>query len=81
MASKFLVKNMGRLDRALRAFLFAPAAVVAALALDPSSIAAIVLFAVAAIALITGASGRCPNYVLFGIDTRDRGHMRTPLTH
>jgi hypothetical protein len=79
MASKLLVKNMGSLDRALRAFVVAPVAIVAALALGASSIGGIVLFAVAGIALVTGASGRCPNYVLFGIDTR--GRVRAPLPH
>jgi hypothetical protein len=81
MASKFLVKNMGSLDRALRAFVVAPAAIVAALALDAASIGGIVLFAVAGIALVTGAVGRCPNYVLFGIDTRSRGGVHAPLPH
>lgn len=81
MASKFLVKNMGSLDRALRAFVVAPAAIVAALALGASSIGGIVLLAVAGIALVTGAAGRCPNYVLLGIDTRGRGHVRAPLPH
>ena len=81
MASKFLVKNMGSLDRALRAFIVAPAAIVAALALGASSIGGIVLFAVAGIALVTGAAGRCPTYVLFGIDTHGPGHVRAPLPH
>ena len=81
MASKFLVKNMGSLDRALRAFVIAPAAIVAALALGATSIAGIVLFAVAGIALVTGAAGRCPNYVLFGIDTHGHGRAHTPLPH
>ena len=80
MASKFLVKNMGSLDRALRAFVVAPGAIVAALDLGPGSIGGIVLFAVAGIALVTGAAGRCPNYVLFGIDTHGRGRVR-PLPH
>ena len=81
MASKLLVKNMGSLDRALRAFVVAPAAIVAAFAVGASSIGGIVLFAVAGIALVTGAAGRCPNYVLFGIDTRGRGRARAPLPH
>ena len=81
MASKFLVKNMGSLDRALRTFVVAPAAIVAAFALGASSIGGITLFAVAGIALVTGASGRCPTYVLFGIDTNGRGHARAPLPH
>ena len=81
MASKFLIKNMGSLDRALRAFVVAPVAIVAALALGPTSIGAIVLFAVAGIALVTGAAGRCPTYVLFGIVTHGHGHVRAPLPH
>jgi hypothetical protein len=81
MASKFLIKNMGSLDRALRAFVVAPAAIVAAFALGAASIGGIVLFVVAGIALVTGAAGRCPNYVLFGIDTHGRGHLRAPLPH
>ena len=79
MASKFLVKNMGSLDRAVRAFVVAPVAIVAAFALGASSIGGIVLFVVAGIAFVTGASGRCPSYVLFGIDTR--GRARAPLPH
>ena len=81
MASKFLVKNMGGLDRALRAFVVAPVATAAAFALGPASIAGIVLFAVAAVALVTGAAGRCPSYVPFGIDTHGRTHVRAPLPH
>lgn len=80
MASKFLIKNMGSLDRALRAFVVAPAAILAAFALGASSSGGIVLFAVAGIALVTGAAGRCPNYVLFGIDTHSRAH-RALLPH
>ena len=81
MASKFLVKNMGSLDRALRAFVVAPVAIVAAFALGASSIGGIVLSAVAGIALVTGAVGRCPSYVLLGIDTHGRGRVRVQLPH
>jgi DUF2892 family protein len=81
MARKYLVKNMGSLDRALRAFVVAPAAIVAAFALGASSIGGIVLFAVAAIALVTGASGRCPTYVLVGIDTHGHRQVRAPVPH
>ena len=80
MARKFLVKNMGGLDRALRSFMVVPAAIVAALVLGASSIVGIVLFVVAAVALTTGATGVCPSYVPFGIDTRgDRSPA--PLPH
>lgn len=81
MASKFLIKNMGGLDRALRAFVVAPAAIVVAFALGASSIGGIVLFAVGGIALVTGALGRCPSYVPFGIDTHRRGYVRAALPH
>ena len=81
MASKFLINNMGSLDRALRAFVVAPAAIVVAFALGASSIGGIVLFVVAGIALVTGVSGRCPTYVLLGIDTHGRDHVRAPLPH
>ena len=79
MAGKLLVKNMGSLDRALRVLVVAPVAIVAALALGDTSIGGIVLFAVAGIALVTGASGRCPTYVLFGIDTHGRSDLSSPL--
>jgi hypothetical protein len=81
MASKFLTKNMGSLDRALRAFVVAPVAIVAAFALSATSIGGIVLFVVAGVALVTGAAGRCPSYVPFAIDTHGRGHLRAPLPH
>ena len=79
MASKFLVKNMGGVDRVLRAFVIAPVAIVAASLLGASSIAGLVLFLVAGVALVTGASGVCPSYVLFGIDTHGRGRGHAPL--
>lgn len=72
MASKLLRKNMGAADRGFRAFVVAPAAVAAAIALGASSIGGVVLLVVAGVMLATGATGRCPNYVLLGIDTRDR---------
>jgi hypothetical protein len=81
MASKFLIKNMGSLDRALRVLVVAPAAIVVAFVLGVSSIGGIVVLVVAGIALVTGASGRCPSYVLLGIDTRGRGLVRAPLPH
>lgn len=81
MASKYFVKNMGSLDRAVRAFVIAPVAIGVAVALGASSIGGIVLFVVAGVALTTGATGRCPNYVLFGIDTRGRTRTRAPLPH
>jgi Inner membrane protein YgaP-like, transmembrane domain len=81
MASKYLIKNMGSLDRALRAFVIAPVAIVLAFALGAASIAGIVLFVVAGVALATGAIGSCPSYVPFGIDTHGRGRAHAPLPH
>jgi hypothetical protein len=81
MASTFLVKNMGGRDRAVRAFLVAPVALVVAFALGAASIGGIVLLVVAGIALATGASGRCPSYVPFGIDTHGGGRAASPLPH
>lgn len=77
MATKLLTRNMGSFDRAVRAFLIAPVAIGVALGIGASSIAGIMLFALAGIALVTGATGVCPAYVPFGIDTRGR----TPLPH
>ena len=79
MASKYFVKNMGSLDRVLRAFVIAPVAIGVAVTLGASSIGGIVLLVVAGVALATGATGRCPSYVLFGIDTC--GRSRAPLPH
>jgi hypothetical protein len=58
----------------------APAAIIAAFALGVPSIGGIVLLAIAAIALATGAIGICPSYVPFGIDTHSRAH-RALLPH
>jgi hypothetical protein len=59
----------------------APVAILAAFALGATSIGGIVLLVLAAIALITGASGTCPSYVPFGIDTHGHGRVRAPLPH
>lgn len=77
MARKLPTRNMGTFDRAVRAFVVAPVALGIALGLGPTSIGGIVLLAVAGIALATGATGVCPAYIPFGIDTRGR----SPLHH
>lgn len=77
MASKYLVRNMGSLDRAVRALVVAPVAISTSVALGASSIAGIVLFVLAGLALATAATGVCPGYALFGIDTRG-GHAALP---
>jgi hypothetical protein len=70
-------KNMTTTDRALRAFLVAPAAIVVAFLVGAGSIAGILLFALAAIMLATSAVGFCPLYKLLHLNTRGR----TPLPH
>jgi hypothetical protein len=77
MTTTYVPRNMGSLDRAVRAFLLAPAAIVAALAIGASSIGGIVLLVFASVFLATSATGRCPSYVPFGIDT----HARTRVAH
>lgn len=70
-------RNMNTTDRALRAFLVAPAAIVLAFVVGAGSIAGILLFALAAIMLATSAVGFCPLYKLLHLNTRGR----TPLPH
>jgi uncharacterized membrane protein YdbT with pleckstrin-like domain len=70
-------RNMNTTDRALRAFLVAPAAIVVAFVVVAGSIAGILLFALAAIMLATSAVGFCPLYKLLHLNTRGR----TPLPH
>jgi hypothetical protein len=70
-------RNMSKLDRALRGFVIAPIAIVLAVLVGAGSIGGIVLFALAAIMLATGAVGFCPLYALFRFDTRGR----RPLPH
>lgn len=77
MARKLLTRNMGAFDRAVRAFVIAPVAIGSAVGLGATSVGGIVLLALAGIALTTAATGVCPAYIPFGIDTRGR----TPLPH
>jgi Inner membrane protein YgaP-like, transmembrane domain len=70
-------RNMSTLDRRLRSFVVAPAAIILAVVVGAGSIGGITLFALAAGMLATGAAGFCPMYTLFHIDTRGR----TPLPH
>jgi hypothetical protein len=68
---------MSKLDRGLRAFVVAPAAVIAALLVGAGSAGGIVLFVLAAVMLATSAVGFCPLYTLHHIKTSGR----TPLPH
>lgn len=62
--------NMGSLDRVTRATVVAPAAVVTAVLLGPSTLWAIPLWLFAGLMLFTAAMGFCLLYVPLGIDTR-----------
>ncbi len=72
-----MTRNVSKLDRGLRAFVVAPAAVGAALLVGAGSVGGVVLFALAAVMLATNAVGFCPLYTLHHIKTS--GH--TPLPH
>jgi hypothetical protein len=65
---------MGTIDRTLRAFLVAPAAIVAAFILGAGTFGGVILFVVAGIMLLTSGTGFCPNYMLLGISTDPRLH-------
>jgi len=71
-----MTRNMSKLDRGLRAFVVAPAAVIAAL-VGAGSAGGIVLFVLAAVMLATSAFGFCPLYTLLHIKTSGR----TPLPY
>jgi hypothetical protein len=62
--------NMGSIDRMLRVFVVAPAAIVVAIVVGAGSVAGIVLLAVATIMLVTATVGFCPLYKLLRINTR-----------
>lgn len=72
-----MTPNMGTVDRSLRAFVVAPAAIVVAVLLGAGTIAGIVLFVVAGVMLLTGATGFCPTYTVIGISTGPGGLHRT----
>ena len=65
-------QNMGNLDRAIRAFVLAPVAIVVALVVGVGTVAGIILLAVAAVMVSTAAVGYCPLYAPFGIRTCPR---------
>ena len=63
-------RNMSTPDRRLRAFLIAPTAAVVGVLVGPGGVAAIVLYAIAAVMLATGAAGYCPLYTALRLDAR-----------
>ena len=71
-----MVRNMGWLDRGVRALVVAPVAIALAFAVGASTVAGVVLLVLAGIMLATAAIGFCPNYVWLGITTYPRGLHR-----
>ena len=71
-----MIRNMGTLDRGIRAFVVAPVAVVAALILGAGTVGGIALFVVAGIMLASATTAFCPTYILIGISTYPRGLHR-----
>jgi hypothetical protein len=63
-------RNISTLDRGLRSFLVAPAAIVIAFVVGAGSVGGIVLFVLAAVMLATSAVGFCPLYRLLHLDGR-----------
>jgi Inner membrane protein YgaP-like, transmembrane domain len=70
--------NMGILDRRLRGFAVAPAALIVALVVGAGSVAGIVLLVLAGLMAVTAAVGFCPLYTVLHLDTRGRSR---PLPH
>jgi hypothetical protein len=71
-----MIRNMGSLDRGVRAFVVAPVAIVLAFVVGASTVAGVILLVLAGIMLATSAIGFCPNYVWLGISTYPSGLHR-----
>ena len=65
-------ENMSKADRLIRAFLVAPAAIIAGILIGAGSIGGIVLFAIAGVMIATAAVAYCPLYALIHTGTRTR---------
>ena len=65
-------RNMGTIDRLVRGFVVAPAAIAWAATADWSGVWAVVALAAAGIMLFTALVGFCPLYAMLGIDTIGR---------
>lgn len=70
-----MTRNMGTIDRAIRAFVAAPAFIVIGFVVGAGGVAGIALFVLAGIMLATAATAFCPSYSLIGIST-ERGLHR-----
>lgn len=69
-------KNMGMIDRRLRAFLFAPVLVVLSLIVGAGSVGGVILLVLALVMLATSAAGSCPLYLPVGVDTHTKGEVQ-----
>lgn len=65
-------RNMGTIDRLVRGFVVAPAAIAWAATVDWSGVWAVVALASAGVMLFTALVGFCPLYAMLGIDTTGR---------
>lgn len=65
-------RNMGMIDRLVRAIVVAPAAIAWAATVGWSGIWAVAALAVAGLMLLTALAGFCPLYAMLGIDTIGR---------
>lgn len=68
-----MTRNMGALDRGLRTFVVAPAAIVVAFVVGAGTVGGVILFVVAGIMLASSAVGFCPTYTVVGISTHPSG--------
>lgn len=71
-------KNMGSLDRTLRGFVVAPLLIVAGVLVGPGGWLAVVLYALAAVMLVTASIGFCPLYAPLGLRTCPMPKDSTP---
>ena len=71
-----MARNMGAVDRGLRAFIVAPVALVVALLIGAGTLVGIILFVVAGVMLLTAAVGFCPTYTVLGMTTHPHGIHR-----
>ncbi|HET9324531.1 MAG TPA: DUF2892 domain-containing protein [Gaiellaceae bacterium] len=71
-----MIRNMGTLDRILRAFVVAPVAIALAFVVGAGTVLGVVFIVVAGIMLASAATAVCPTYILLGISTRPGGVHR-----
>lgn len=70
--------NMGTADRLIRSIVVAPALIVVAVVVGPVSLLSILLYALAAIMLLTSAVAYCPLYAPVKMSTCPRTNSDTP---